>query len=352
MERAMTVAMPAKADAEPTLLGPQVRALLARAGVPATAAAGIASVPGGRNNRIYKICAGMDHFALKSYHRDPDDPRDRFAAETNFLEVIAARGVGDSPQLLATDADDGLALLEWIDGTPVARATPAHLDAAVAFIERINAPGIRAIALHRLGPASQTAGTIAAHAAGLAQRVAALRGRWNCPPRWRDAAALAVDRLEQGAQVQIAAAARDSATRHLLSGAQRVVSPSDFGFHNAVDRSGSIAFIDFEYAGWDDPAKLVCDFFLQPRVPVPAAYLAGFSAALAGACRLEPGWLAHRVALLMPICRLLWACIALNVLDPVHLRRRLAAIGPGDMDDRLSVQLALANFFMDEPDRI
>jgi hypothetical protein len=351
MERAMTAAARAKADVEPSRLDPQVRALLARAGVPATATAGIAAVAGGRNNRIYKIRAGMDHFALKCYHRDPDDPRDRFAAETVFLEVIAARGAGDSAQLLATDADDGLALLEWIDGTPVARATPAHLGAALAFIERINAPGIRAIARHRLGPASQTAGTIAEHAAGLARRVAALRGRWHCPPRWHHAAALAIDRLERGAQEQCAAAAGDSATRHALTDEQRVVSPSDFGFHNAIDRGSSIAFIDFEYAGWDDPAKLVCDFFLQPRVPVSPTHLTGFIAALAGACRLEPDWLSQRVASLMPICRLLWACIALNVLEPVHLRRRLAATGHGDMDDQLPVQLALANFFMDEPDR-
>ena len=25
-------------------------------------------------------------------------------------------------------------------------------------------------------------------------------------------------------------------------------------------------FIDFEYAGWDDPSKLICDFFCQPAV--------------------------------------------------------------------------------------
>jgi Ser/Thr protein kinase RdoA (MazF antagonist) len=344
----MTVATRAYADAEATRLEPQVRALLARAGVRATAA-GIAAVPGGRNNRIYKIRAGADHFALKWYHRDPADPRDRFAAETEFLEVVAARGVSDSPQLLATDADDGLALLEWIDGTSVAQATSSHVDAALVFIERINAPGIRSIALRRLSPASQTAGTIAEHAIGLVQRVAALRGRWSCPPHWRDAAALTIDRLERCLQARLGAI--DAAPHHPLTDAQRVVSPSDFGFHNAIDRGSGVAFIDFEYAGWDDPAKLVCDFFLQPRVPVSRTHLTGFTAGLASACRLEPDWLAQRVALLMPICRLLWACIALNVLDPVHLRRRLAATGHGDMDDLLSVQLALANFFMDEPDR-
>jgi hypothetical protein len=44
------------------------------------------------------------------------------------------------------------------------------------------------------------------------------------------------------------------------------LSPSDFGFHNVIRRDdGSLCFLDFEHAGWDDPAKLVADFILQPE---------------------------------------------------------------------------------------
>src|SRR6185503_11886129 len=46
------------------------------------------------------------------------------------------------------------------------------------------------------------------------------------------------------------------------------LSPSDFGYHNAVLADDeTVRFFDFEYAGWDDPAKLVCDFFNQVEVP-------------------------------------------------------------------------------------
>ena len=55
------------------------------------------------------------------------------------------------------------------------------------------------------------------------------------------------------------------------------LSPSDFGFHNAlVDDDGQVTFLDFEYAGRDDPAKLVSDFFCQPEIPVPLDYHATF----------------------------------------------------------------------------
>ena len=43
------------------------------------------------------------------------------------------------------------------------------------------------------------------------------------------------------------------------------LSPSDFGFHNALrGNNGKIIFLDFEYFGWDDPVKLCCDTILHP----------------------------------------------------------------------------------------
>jgi len=43
-----------------------------------------------------------------------------------------------------------------------------------------------------------------------------------------------------------------------------VLSPSDFGFHNALSYNDDILWLDFEYFGFDDPAKLIIDFILHP----------------------------------------------------------------------------------------
>jgi len=40
----------------------------------------------------------------------------------------------------------------------------------------------------------------------------------------------------------------------------QILSPSDFGFHNAIHVNDEIIYIDFEYFGWDDPVKLTSDF--------------------------------------------------------------------------------------------
>ena len=63
----------------------------------------------------------------------------------------------------------------------------------------------------------------------------------------------------------------------ILAVDKRCLSPSDFGFHNSIlDDNGRYYFLDFEYSGWDDPAKMVSDFFLQPAVSVSFEYFDDF----------------------------------------------------------------------------
>ena len=49
----------------------------------------------------------------------------------------------------------------------------------------------------------------------------------------------------------------------------KIISPSDFGMHNALNRKNKLVFIDFEYAGWDGIGKLLSDFVLQPQYICP-----------------------------------------------------------------------------------
>ncbi|CAM2007969.1 phosphotransferase [Acanthopleuribacter pedis] len=47
-----------------------------------------------------------------------------------------------------------------------------------------------------------------------------------------------------------------------ISEKEAIFSPSDFGFHNTIKAAdGTLSFLDFEESGWDDPAKLLADFF-------------------------------------------------------------------------------------------
>ena len=104
--------------------------------------------------------------------------------------------------------------------------------------------------------------------------------------------------------------------------ADRCISPSDFGFHNALRMAdGSIRFLDFEYAGWDDPAKMVGDFFSQLAIPVCGDFFASFVDDVSQPFSKKEN-LIQRAQLLRVVYQVKWCCIAMNVFIPVHLARR------------------------------
>ena len=107
-----------------------------------------------------------------------------------------------------------------------------------------------------------------------------------------------------------------------LNTEDRCISPSDFGFHNAlITDNDNLNFIDFEYAGWDDPAKMVGDFFIQPEVSVSLEY---FDEVVSEAFSYSKhkDLLIERAHFLFPIFHVKWCCILLNEFLPSSARRR------------------------------
>ena len=68
---------------------------------------------------------------------------------------------------------------------------------------------------------------------------------------------------------------------------------------------GRLQFFDLEYAGMDDPAKVACDFFAQPRLPAPLESLGLFLNGLAPKARTRVSWM-------WPVTVAKWACIILK----------------------------------------
>lgn len=308
--------------------------LLRAAGAPGAVTA-LTRLSGGRNNRVFRLDrADAPPLALKLYHHDPRDTRDRLGAEWAFLRYAWDGGLRDVPQPLAADRDAHAALYGFVPGARVAAVEGAHVVAATRFIAALNAPAMRDAAAV-LAPASEACFSMAAHVATVDRRVARLRTQLDGDaPHAEAARALVEDRLAPIWQHIAATLPRDETTTAWC------VSPSDFGFHNALaDADGALTFLDFEYAGGDDPAKLVCDFFCQPEVPVPIAHYPAFRDAVAPQD-------ATRCDALLPAYRVKWACIMLNDFLSLDAARRDFAEGQ-DRATRCAAQLAKAAAALD-----
>jgi hypothetical protein len=310
----------------------------------------VARLAGGNNNQIYRVDLDADApLVLKRYFSDPRDGRDRLATEWDFLDRAWHDGARSIPQPLSRDALARAALYSFVPGRKLAAAElgAMHVDAAADFILAINAR------FHPdLPPASEACFCIIDHLENVRRRLLLLAVLDPHTPHATEAARFiaaelrpAWDAVEANLAREVRALGLDMHRR--LTDDECCLSPSDFGFHNALATDADeLVFLDFEYAGRDDPAKLVVDFFCQPQIPVPLDHRERFVARLMQGLRLDAAAPA-RCRLLLDVCRIKWACIMLNDFLPVGAARRAFADG-GRRETRCATQLEKAKAKLDE----
>ncbi len=283
---------------------------------------------GGANNAVFRAVAGGQTFLVKQFYHQATDTHDRFAAETAFAALAANLKTKRTPRLLAASAASRVAIYEFVNGLPFAPhdITPQTVQQAAAFLGELSAcrdtPEAAALPM-----AAEACFSISEHLACVGERVRRLRSIAGNANIEREALQFVESKIlpawEQTRQA-IGRRCADEAfdSDQTLAPCERCISPSDFGFHNAMllapDR---VMFFDFEYAGWDDPAKLACDFSCQLEVPVAEHLLPPFVQAVCAASA-HAAQTAQRIALLAPLYRLKWCCIALNVFLPAGKARR------------------------------
>lgn len=279
-------------------------------------------VTGGANSRVYRAETPDGPRAVKLYPAGGGDTRDRLGAETGAIAFLTRHGVDCVPPLVAVDRSQGMAAFGWIEGSPVGPAGPADTEAALGFLRTLD--GLRdAQGAGAMPEASEACLSLGELTRQIRQRLARLLAVPDTPR----------DFLKEVDQI-LATIGDDTADGNLPP-PLRTLSPSDFGFHNALRRpDGRLVFLDFEYFGWDDPVKLTADTLLHPGMMLTDAAKRRFAdGALALYGARDPGF-GGRLAQLMPLYALRWCMIVLNEFLPERWEHRVRA---GEAADRPAV---------------
>jgi hypothetical protein len=318
----------------------------------AKAEASLERLPVTGNNRLFLLRLGGNRYVVKQYFRHAGDDRDRLHAEFSFGKFLWDNGVRCIAEPIGRDEAASVGVYRYVDGRkPLAgEIREAEVLAALAFFTDLNRFASLPAA-SSLPPASEACFSIGNHIGLVDRRVRRLQDIATEDDVDRDAGEFIAGELtgkwDDVRDSTIAEAARaglsmsDEIAREDL-----VLSPSDFGFHNALLSKNGMIFVDFEYAGWDDPAKTVCDFFCQVQVPSPARFFPQFCEAAADLVRDREGTI-RRARLLLPLYAVKWVCIVLNHFLPVGRERK--AFSGQDAFARKSAQLAKARSLLSAP---
>jgi hypothetical protein len=294
--------------------------------------ASVARIGGGRNSQVYRIdLASGRRVALKRYFQQTQDMRDRRLTEAVALRFLHDQRVTCVPCLLASDASRQASVLEFVPGEPVTAGTAARpdLDRLASFLVALFRLSQEAAAA-ALPVASEAVFTLAELIDTITQRLTRLQRLERKTPMQRELAEF-LEREFVPALEQLSAWAVLKLGHYGLVGdrplpiSARTLSPSDFGLHNTLRTSdGGLVFVDFEYFGWDDPAKTISDFLLHPGMALSTEQRGWFlQKLLAGLGRSDA--LEDRLRVAYVLFGLKWVMIVLNEFVPERLARRLFA---------------------------
>lgn len=281
------------------------------------------------NNKAAIIHTEKTLFFAKKYFSSNTDNKDRFQSEVSFFEYAKECVPDFVPKIYAIDKSSRIILFENISGKNVKSddLNAKLILSAASFFSSLNKPEFKSTIGKKINNAAEACFSINSHLILVEKRIINLEKTID-------------DNLENTDALNTVNLIRESFEKiknHILNYANqnmiqldkeiqisdRVISPSDFGFHNCLKKENSdLVFFDFEYSGWDDPAKVIGDFFNQLQVPVPEKYFEIFveKAFENQKNKIE---LVIRAKLLLPLYKIKWACIAMNIFIPVNLERRL-----------------------------
>lgn len=282
---------------------------------------------GGGNNRIYKIDAKSGLYTLKFYPSQSEDPRDRLGQEFDALSFLSAHGVKQIPQPVGRRQDEQCAMYQWIEGERVAGIGETEVDALASFLVDLQALRDEDGA-DQLRDASARCFRVCDVSEQLHARLKRLE---KVAANFDDLNVFLTENLRPSIEKEIAAVEQRCTDLGIgytasLPRAKQALSPSDFGFHNALrDGTGRIAFIDFEYFGWDDPVKMISDVMWHPAMNLSPSLANRFAERVSAYFAPRDDQFSLRRELLFPLFGLIWCMILLNEFLPESWARREAA---------------------------
>lgn len=293
---------------------------------------------GGRNSRVFKVaCRDGTVFAAKFYYRHSNDSRDRCAVEYRAFSFLWEQGVRKVPKPVVCNEEGTLGIYEFIVGDSFLDAiSERDVNQAVAFLKGLyhlrnheNAKNLPVAA-----EASFSFEDIVKQVENRFQKLCSIEEKPNGLGEF----------LNLEFNPFLKDVVRDTGyDSSLFDKAIRTLSPSDFGFHNALKRAnGEIVFLDFEYFGWDDPAKMIVDFLLHPAMKLSENLKQKFLKEMLVSFADDPR-LKKRVQKVYPLFGMKWCMILLNEFLPdQYLRRHFASTEGVDRETVLKNQLEKA----------
>lgn len=309
----------------------------------------------GRNSQVFRVdCKSGKTLLAKFYLQPTADGRSRLTQEWSALKFMTENGITNIPRPIAFDQSLQGALYSFIHGERVTQSCEHGIREILSFLSRLKEISTHENAV-KISPASEACFSPAQLVGNIEERLKKLQALPAEDELYRQLH-LFLDNNFALRFAQLTDHAMQMFPGELwtepLAQQHRTLSPSDFGFHNAIKNDSGFTFVDFEYFGWDDPVKATADFLLHPAMDLSERQQNVFFNGMKELFAADENF-TSRFKVYLPLLCLKWCMIILNEFIPVHMDRREFAAGESSTrNDLRARQLEKALNFLNKDRRI
>ena len=222
------------------------------------------------NSKVFKLtCKERSHisYCLKIYKsKNKNDGRNRREAESNFLKYLSDCRIGNTPIMIHECDKENWNMMSWIEGKRAHSLQKDDIQKISKFIAESNPENYSFPSTKSITDASEAFKGAKANQLIVERRIKKVIDMSNLDLS-EDLSKWLFDTLLPS--YRSISKKFDDATRSCKAWRREevrlILSQSDAGVHNILRTDSEIYFIDFEYAGFDDLARLVCNWVLNPN---------------------------------------------------------------------------------------
>ena len=306
------------------------------------------TLPSSGNNRIYNIkTESNQEYVEKKYLQLESDSRPRLQAEFENLNALWKLGFRNIPQPFVKE--ENRAVYSFIEGAPVKSVGRKEINGVISFLCRISdsSKNLQSFPDRRAADSRSCLGDYIDQIEKRYDRIilGAKNSEWEKETNeFMERCVLPHKEFIFNKFYDFIGTLGWDAHRPFHENEQ-MFCPSDLGFHNILanpKNKSELFFLDFEYSGWDDPAKLMADFFHHVGQSVTWEHKWYLLEQFAGHRKQDPDFL-KRWEAVIDLIGLEWVLIVLNVIDPNEMKRKRFANPNLDAGRFVKSRLAKAN---------
>ena len=312
---------------------------------------GIKKISGQGNSRIYNLISNDGRqYALKIYPDNFVGEKSRLKIEFNTLKFLKTNGFNNISESVSKNDDLNIGIYSWIDGYRISKPEKQDLKQLLRFVQQLYNVSKKS---HNSKIESATEACLSGLELSnqIEMRLSRLKPISNNYPHLKKFLECLFDPMWRDFKQHMFKNWPESSREKKLDPKYSILSPSDFGFHNALKIDDKIIFLDFEYFGWDDPVKLTADFIWHPAMELDPQLVIDWEDGMIDLFSEDPDYM-KRLNAAKPIYGLRWILILLNEFLPGFAERRhgagcISSLGFCDDEKVRNIQLDKAKHYLE-----